>query len=158
MTWQVCYYRSISSEPNEISVLASNNMYTSCSAADLVLNSIFHTNNSVIFFDEIGEGNSALYCHTTNSNCCKRNSLGEWYYPDGTLVPINGERADFYRNRDDSGNVKLNRRNNAVTPKGVFYCITPNDRGVLTRMNVALYLPTGMLSMMQYIFDMAPDS
>lgn len=109
----------------------------------LFLDGTLYANNSAIFIDEIGEDTLSLKCHTTRPNCCKENVQGEWYYPDGSLVPTRGAGQDFYRNRDDDGYVRLNRRNNAQSPRGVYYCVLPDIRGVLTRISVFIYSPAG---------------
>lgn len=84
-------------------------------------------------------------CHTTRPNCCKSAYIGEWYYPDGQSVPTRAAGEEFYRNRDDSGNVLLHRRNNARSPVGVYYCELPDHNGVLTRLSVGIYSPEGWL-------------
>ena len=44
---------------------------------------------------------------------------------------------DFYRGRGDDGTVRLNRRYNALSPLGTFYCELPLDSpSDLQRLNV----------------------
>ena len=79
---------------------------------------------------DIGEGYygvSSLICATIFSPCCSTlpNRHGEWYYPSGTLVPNSATGQDFYRRRGDDGTVRLNRRNNATSPLGTYYCELP---------------------------------
>ena len=50
----------------------------------------------------------------------------EWYHPDGTKIPPNTPDTDFYRTRYTQ-QVRLNHRNNAMSPIGVFTCEVPND-------------------------------
>ena len=73
------------------------------------------------------DGSSPLICTTTFSPCCSTppNRHGEWYYPDGTKVPNSAAGQDFYRGRTDDGTVRLNRRNNAMSPLGTYYCEIP---------------------------------
>ena len=81
-------------------------------------------------FDRNDPG-SSLVCSTTNVNthCCRNadnpngGSKGEWYYPNGTRI---NSRTNFYRTRYVQ-QVRLNRRNNAMSPTGVFTCEVPND-------------------------------
>ena len=60
---------------------------------------------------------------------------GEWYFPDGTTVPIEGEGENgattFYRNRGDDGSVNLNRLNSDVmSPTGLFCCEVPDANDI----------------------------
>ena len=71
--------------------------------------------------------------------------FGEWYYPDGSRVPIVGERALFYRTRRDDGLVLLHRRNhNIITASstGLFCCELPDATDVTRTLCIGL-LPTG---------------
>ena len=76
---------------------------------------------------------SSLVCVTTNVNtqCCRSadnpngGSRGEWYLPNGTRI-LNTKDTNFYRGRYTQ-QVRLNRRNNAISPTGVFTCEVPND-------------------------------
>ena len=52
-------------------------------------------------------------------------ALGNWFYPDGSLVRVNGSYDDFYRNRG-LGIVRLNRRNDSMSPTGQFCCVVPD--------------------------------
>ena len=79
---------------------------------------------------DIGEaaaGTSPLVCTTTFTPCCSTppNRYGEWYYPNGTQVPNSAAHGDFHRGRGDDGTVRLRRRNNAMSPLGMFYCELP---------------------------------
>ena len=87
-----------------------------------------------ILIGEIGEGDGgALLCVTDLTQCCRVidtpsagvPALGNWFYPNGTAVPVDGDGYDFYRNRD-TGIVRLNRRNNAMSPTGLFCCVVPD--------------------------------
>ena len=76
---------------------------------------------------------SSILCVTTNVNtyCCRNSdnpnggSRGKWYLPDGTRI-FNTPDTNFYRTRY-AQQVRLNRRNNAISPTGVFTCEVPND-------------------------------
>ena len=99
-------------------------------AVSLSLGTTPLTNNSVVVITDIGEaaaGTSPLICTTTYTPCCSTqpNRYGEWYYPDGTLVPNSAAGEDFHRGRGDDGTVRLRRRNNAMSPLGMFYCELP---------------------------------
>ena len=88
-----------------------------------------------ILITDIGSENtsdpgSSLVCVTTNvkPQCCRTTDGGrggEWYFPNGTRI-INTQYTDFYRTRYTQ-QVRLNLRNNAMSPTGVFTCEVPND-------------------------------
>ena len=99
------------------------------------------TNNSVVNITDIGAGadGSRLICATTFTPCCKDGKQGEWYYPDGTMVPDSTANEDFFRNRGDDGEVRLNRRNNAISPTGIFHCELPVSDNVTQTLYVGVY-------------------
>ena len=78
---------------------------------------------------------SSLVCNTSNVNthcCAGRNNpnggpLGNWYFPDGTIVPhlSASPNGDFTRTAF-THQVHLNRRNNAMTPLGTYTCAVPD--------------------------------
>ena len=88
---------------------------------------------------DVADG-SRLICTTTVRPCCKDGKQGEWYYPDGTVVPDSTENEDFFRNRGDDGEVRLNRiRNNAISPTGIFHCELPVSDNVTQTLYVGVY-------------------
>ena len=61
--------------------------------------------------------------------------MGEWYYPNGSIVPGNGPAEGkffFFRTRgDQDGTVNLFRRNNnIISPFGSYCCEIPDNSGV----------------------------
>ncbi len=111
-----------------------------------------YANNSVIDINLVGEGSEgdkitdggALECHTDDTTCCMRrdhsdngtDGRGEWYYPDGTLVPppTSSSGSGFYRTRDHMV-IRLNRRPGTLLPTGVYHCVVPGAGGVtITRL------------------------
>ena len=99
------------------------------------------TNNSVVVITDIetGADGSRLICTTTFRPCCKDGQHGEWYYPDGTMVPGSSAGEDFYRSRSNNGEVLLNRRNNAISPTGIFHCELPVSDNVIQTLYVGVY-------------------
>ena len=89
-----------------------------------------YLNNTVVLVDDIGEEGNALLCVTSKQDCCTTDRRGEFYYPNGVLVPTNGRGQDFYRNRGD-GFIRLNRRNGATSPTGRYRCEIPDAAGNL---------------------------
>ena len=101
-----------------------------------------YPNNSFIFIIDIGQTNdtstSGLQCITDRKPCCKSdpNRQGEWFFPDGGLVPRHGaiNVTTFYRTRGDDGTVNLNRVNDDVLmPTGKFCCVVPDATGISQR-------------------------
>ena len=79
---------------------------------------------------------SSLVCITTNVNteCCREidgQNVGEWYFPDGTIVPLGSPDSfgDFTRTSFFQ-QVRLNR-NTAMGPLGTYTCVVPNLEGVV---------------------------
>ena len=103
-----------------------------------------YTNNSVILITEIEEtltsngvtdttSNNGLQCITDRRPCCANpsNRFGEWFFPDGGVVPNQGGATTFFRNRGDDGTVNLNRLNSDVMmPTGRFCCVVPDATSI----------------------------
>ena len=99
----------------------------------------YRSNNSDIDITRIGNSDldfnyTPLICITNKRPCCKDNKTGEWYFPDGSVVPIRGKESDratdFYRNRGDDGMVNLNRvSEDVLSPTGTFCCVVLVDSG-----------------------------
>ena len=79
--------------------------------------------------------------------------MGEWFYPNGTVVPIGGipgSNVSIYRSRtganinsvslQEGATVRLNRKNNAVDPTGVYRCEIPDRDGVNRTLFVGVYV------------------
>ena len=110
----------------------------------LSLREIFYANRSIIFANEIGEtdvdslspppnSNNGLQCITDRIPCCRshQNRTGEWFFPNGTVVPIRVNAETFYRNRGQDGTVNLNHLNtNVMSPGGLFCCVVPDATGI----------------------------
>ena len=109
----------------------------------LSLRGITYSNNSVVSISDIGEGEDALLCQTDKTQCCRmrdnlpdRVAFGQWFFPNGDEV--GNDDGDFFRNRGE-GIVRLNRRNNALSPTGRYRCVIPDASGV----NQTLYVDVG---------------
>ena len=106
-------------------------------------NTTVYANNSVIDINLVGEGfegaqitdGGALECHTDDTTCCRGidnpdgTGRGEWYYPNGTVVPPPGGGARFYRTRGHMV-IRLNRRV-LIGPTGVYQCEIPGAGGII---------------------------
>ena len=95
----------------------------------------------------IGEdavGGYSLTCNTDHTACCRSadnigtGSLGQWTYPDGSLILNNKDSAtagqQFYRVRNGPQLIKLRRRqsSNLLTPTGSYCCTVPTTGGDMT--------------------------
>ena len=98
---------------------------------------------------------STIVCVTTNVNtaCCRKNdnnaftngsagSVGEWYYPNNSLVPrANGNVVDLQRT-GFTHHVRLARAVSGSTPPlGVYTCRVPEpSTGVLHNASITIYM------------------
>ena len=90
------------------------------------LNGYIYANNSEIAITKVGEGDNAVLCRTDRTDCCILMDsggmrIGEWRYPNNTIVNNRASGSDFYRTRGTMV-VALNRRNNATQPTGLYCC------------------------------------
>ena len=107
-----------------------------------------YANNSAIDINLVGEGfegahitdGGALECHTDDTTCCRGidnpngPGRGEWYYPDGTVVPPSSNGTGFYRTRNHMV-IRLNRVG-VAGPTGVYGCVIPGTGGVTITRNI----------------------
>ena len=96
-----------------------------------------YSNNSQVNIQEIGEAENALSCRTNNAQCCKSNRSGEFFYPNGTMVPIRKAGHGFYRDRRE-GEIRLNRLEEATLPVGKFRCEIPDANGDIQSLYITL--------------------
>jgi hypothetical protein len=106
------------------------------------LNDIIYPNNSTVPLLNIGTDGSALHCHTNKEGCCGTPGMryGEFYYPNGTAVPINRAKYGMYRNRGDQY-IRLNRRppaRDADTIAGEYRCEIPDESGNMRDLYITL--------------------
>ena len=103
-----------------------------------------YPNNSIVRIEDVGEGSHALACQTDRRPCCGTlpDRFGQWYYPNGRVVPIEGARESFYRNRNDEGLVLLHRRYYSLYPTGLYCCVLPDANDVNQKLYIGL-LPIG---------------
>ena len=105
-----------------------NMLYTNTGVI-ILWQGVQYPNNSILNIEAIGEGEHALVCQTDRRPCCRTPPFrfGQWYYPNGSIVPRIGEGTTFYRDRNDTGIVRLNRRNHSADySTGLFCCVLPD--------------------------------
>ncbi|XP_064386185.1 CUB and sushi domain-containing protein 1-like isoform X2 [Halichondria panicea] len=106
------------------------------------------TDNTEILITAIGEnatgGLPSLTCHTDLITCCRSSdnngngALGQWTFPDGSVILQNGASAtagqQFYIVRGEPQVIRLARREttNPVTPTGSYCCTVPTTGGDMT--------------------------
>ena len=107
------------------------------------LNGTTYQNNSCVTLEDIGEENdTALLCMTNFTACCQapytgtESGLGNWYFPNGSVVPSSGVQWDFHRTRDKSV-VRLNRRRGGED--GIYRCEIPVSTNVTQSIYIGVY-------------------
>ena len=116
------------------------------------LNGTVYLPGDTVFTTDIGVVNSptdpgrSLVCVTSNVNtqCCRGSdggNVGEWYFPNGTIVPRNIKlNRSYYSSFTRSGfthQVRLNRRYNSMTT-GTYECRVPDHHGLLHTATIEL--------------------
>ena len=108
----------------------------------LSLNRTVYVNNSIIQITSIGKAdsntsqNEGLQCITDRKPCCETgpNISGDWYFPNGTIVPMQSSAASFYRSRGSDGTANLERvASDIILPTGLFCCVIPDATDALQR-------------------------
>ena len=77
------------------------------------------------------DGSDSVQCHTDLTTCCSMaqgntRHRPDWYFPDGDGVGFLSGGGDIYQARGAQRN-DLRRRNNALTPSGIYHCEIPTD-------------------------------
>ena len=110
-------------------------------------NTAVYSNNSVIDINLVGEGfqpssitaGGALECHTNDTTCCRDidnpngRGKGEWYQPDGTVIPPHNESTYMYL-YITRGHMVIRLNNRIINEKyiatvGVYRCVIPGIGG-----------------------------
>ena len=100
-------------------------------------------NGSTVLRTDIGEDDAALQCTTDSDTCCTNENgevrAGEFYFPNGTIVPrfIDSGSSGYYRDRG-SRLIRLNRQSPNGVITGQFRCEIPNS------MLMDFYITIGM--------------
>ena len=103
-----------------------------------------YQNNSIVSLEDIGEGRDALLCLTDQPACCRhpytkpmgQNTIGNWFFPNGTRVPSSGNNWGFHRTRGPSV-VLMAREKGGVD--GIYYCDIPDTAGVIQTVYIGVY-------------------
>ena len=102
-----------------------------------------YQNNSCVTLEDIGEDDTALFCVTNLTTCCRppytvenETGLGNWYFPNGTVVPSRGMQWDFHRTRGQMV-VSMHRRRGGVA--GIYRCEIPDSTNVTQTIYIGVY-------------------
>ena len=105
-----------------------------------MLRNTTYQNNSIVTLENIGEGDNALLCITNQTACCNPSemgpALGNWFFPNGTIIPGSGNRWDFHRSRGQMV-VRLNRRSGGE--EGIYRCEIPDSMNVIQNIYIGVY-------------------
>ena len=88
------------------------------------------SNNSFIFYRDIGSGYNALKCATDNVDCCNDASVGNWRDVKGSPVQEGRDGTScLYVTRGD-GEISLNRKSGCTNhTSGLWRCDIPDSSG-----------------------------
>ena len=99
------------------------------------------------------DGSDSVQCHTDLTSCCTSDLADsvdrpDWYLPNGNGVGFSTGGGDIYQFRGAQRN-DLRRRNNALTPSGIYHCEIPTDDGDLVKetVYVGIYGSGGIMHM-----------
>ena len=156
---------------NHIETLATARTNNSSSAVPssglyFTLNGVVYLPGETVLITDIGEVDGqlpfrarisradpgrSLVCATRNVNtqCCRPSDdnprmsrrIGQWHFPDGSAVFPLGFGFNFAR-RGFAQEVRLERRNNVMSPTGKYECRVP-DEDTLELVNASITLTTG---------------
>ena len=114
-----------------------------------------YLNNFIVAIDDIGEVENALLCVTDKPDCCRSpygTAQREFYNPNNCAVPP-GSTNSLYKNRGLQV-VRLNRKNNFLSPTGVYRCEIPDSNEI----NQNLYINiTGLKMSRTYCTEQSPS-
>ena len=96
-----------------------------------------YEDGDTVSFDDFAEGSDALMCMTQYEDCCQSQRIGEFYYPDGSMVNIRVVRESLYRNRG-VGFVRLNHVKTLTPspPAGTYRCEILDVNGQTTSVHI----------------------
>ena len=106
-----------------------------CAAVRFMLRGKTYVDDDIILITDIGEGDDVLLCVTDREDCCI-NPNEQFFYPNGSAVDFSATNS-LYRNRG-SQVVRLNRRDNALSPVGRYRCEIPDSSG--TTRSISIYI------------------
>ena len=137
-------------------------MYTNTDGLYFELRGTTYLPGSIVFLKDIGvfDGTEpdmpggTLVCHTNSVNtpCCRTSdggNVGEWFFPNGSMVPRNGNNPGrFVFTRSGSNQqVRLNQRfQSDLEPVGEYECRVPDNNRVEHTATITIALRPGKSS------------
>ncbi len=100
---------------------------------------------------DIGEGANGLMCLTNNTNCCL-DDTSDWFLPNADKVQADGM---IFADRGPTI-VRLNQRNNASLPAGIFHCSILNTSSIRQDIYIGIY-PLGSGEGVVHVSDLTLD-
>ena len=113
------------------------------------------TDHSYVDLSTVGsasDNSDGVVCHTDLSTCCSGGQgihRGDWYFPNGTVLPFIGDSVPIGLGRADRS--AIIRRTTATGPTGIYRCDIPTnavhddtDISVRDTVYVGLYPADGM--------------
>ena len=105
---------------------------------------VLYPNNSIVNIANVGINENGLYCVTNKQQCCRSSdggASGEWYLPgQASAIPGSGAQLiDNFKKKRGPSTVLLNRRNNAMSPIGLYRCEVVDVTNVLQSVYIGLY-------------------
>ena len=98
------------------------------------------------------DNSDGVVCHTDLSTCCSGGQgihRGDWYFPNGTVLPFVGSSVPIGLSR--TAQIAVIRRTTATGPTGIYHCDIPTnavhddtDISVRDSVYVGLYPANGM--------------
>ena len=103
-----------------------------------------YQNNSLVTLEDIGEVDDALLCVTDLTACCRppytgvigQTAIGNWFFPNGTILPSFWPQWNFYRDRGQML-VNMHRRRGGVN--GIYHCKIPDAMNVIQTIYIGVY-------------------
>ena len=131
----------------------TNNLTLISGAGDvwIMLRNTTYQNNSNVILEDIGdEVDDALLCITNQTACCRPPysgdmgaALGNWYFPNGTVVFSTGVHSDIYRTRGQMV-VRMHRKRGGE--EGIYRCEIPDAMNFTQTIYIGVYsISTGEL-------------
>ena len=115
----------------------------------LLLKGSLVANNSIVFISDIGRGNDALLCTSKEQTCCNdsNSKIGNWFFPNNFALGSSGSGGGIYQDRtggdsaapQTAATVRLNHRNGATGPTGLYRCVISDSYGVEQTLFVGIY-------------------
>ena len=112
-------------------------------------------NHSYVDLGQVGrpdDGGEGVWCITDLTTCCTDSDgshRGDWYFPDGTQLPVPASNVDTFA-VSETWRVDLRRKSGPNSPTGIYRCDIPttavhNDTDISVRdtVYVGLYTASG---------------